>query len=71
LDERLLPGAFVAALFVVGFVGVAVPRRLLWATSSWLTLGLTENTRAAIARAVGLLMMLLSLWFAWRFFAAA
>ena len=71
MDERLLPAAFVAALFTVGLLAVAVPRRLLWATSSWLTLGLAETTRAAIARAAGLVVLLLSLWFAWRLFAAA
>jgi hypothetical protein len=71
MDERLLTAAFVAALFTVGLVAAAAPRRLLWATSSWLTLGMTERTRARIARAAGLVVLLLSLWFAWRLFAVA
>ena len=71
LDEHVLPAAFVAALFAVGLAGVAVPRRLLWAKGGWLTLGMAGGTRAAIARAAGLLVLLLSLWFGWRFFAAA
>lgn len=70
MDERLLPAAFVAALFVIGLAAVAVPRRLLWAKGGLLTLGLPESTRAAIARVAGLLALLLSLWFAWKFFAA-
>lgn len=70
MDERLLTAAFVAALFTVGLVAAAAPRRLLWARSGWLTLGLPESARAAMARAAGLVVLLLSLWFAWRFFAA-
>jgi len=71
VDDYTLTAAFVAALFFVGLAGLAAPRRLLWPPGSALALGMSERTRAAVSRGVGLILLLLSLWLAWRLFGAA
>lgn len=71
MDGFIAPAAFVFALFLFASVCVARPRLLLWPDGSFLAAGLSGRVRASVTRAAGFVILLLSLWLAWRFFIAA
>jgi hypothetical protein len=69
--DYLLSLGSVGAMFLLGVVCVAAPRRVMWLNVNMLTLGLSERTRRSFTQGLGLVVLLVSLWMAWRFFGAA
>ena len=64
----LLTAGFVLALFLLGGAAVVAPGSLLRYRVLPAALGLTVGVRRAATRAAGVLLVLLSVWLAWRFF---
>jgi hypothetical protein len=58
-------------MFLLGVVCVAAPRRVMWLNVNVLTLGLPERTRRFFTQGLGFIVLLISLWMAWRFFSTA
>lgn len=71
MSGLLLTSCFVCALFLLGAAAVAAPGALMRYHFVPLAFGLTGGVRRAMTRAAGASLVLLSLWLAWRFFAAA
>jgi hypothetical protein len=69
--DYILSAGIVGALFLLGFVCVAAPSRVMWRDASVLSLGMGERTRRSLTQGLGLFVLLLSLWLAWRVFSAA
>ena len=67
----LLTSCFVLALFLLGAAATVAPGALLRYRFVPSAFGLTAGARRVITRAAGASLVLLSLWFAWRFFLAA
>lgn len=69
--DFLLSAGTVGVFFLLGIVCVATPRRVMWLNVSYLALGLPEPTRRFFTQGLGFVVLLISLWMAWRFFGRA
>jgi hypothetical protein len=69
--DYILSAGMVGVIFLLGVVCVAAPRRVMWRDGSVLSLGMGERTRRSLTRGLGLCVLLLSLWLAWKTFSTA
>jgi hypothetical protein len=66
--DYILSAGVIGAFFLLGVVCVTAPRRLVWVNVNVLGLGMSERTRMSITQGLGFVVLLGSLWMAWRFF---
>jgi hypothetical protein len=69
--DYILSAGVVGACFLLGVVCVAAPRRVIWLNVHVLSLGLSESTRRSLTQGIGFVVLLISLWLAWRFISTA
>jgi hypothetical protein len=69
--DYILSAGVIGTFFLLGVVCVAAPRRVMWLNVNYLSLGLPERTRRVFTQGLGFVVLLISLWMAWRFFSAA